>query len=43
MLDIRKFSWDMSLFLSQEFDLLSIDENIQQGHQLCLINITQML
>jgi argininosuccinate lyase len=24
MLDIRKFSWDMSLFLSQEFNLLSL-------------------
>ena len=26
MLDVRKFSWDMSLFLSQEFDLLKIDK-----------------
>ena len=24
MLDIRKFSWDVSLFLSQEFNLLSL-------------------
>ncbi|MDA8999398.1 argininosuccinate lyase [Gammaproteobacteria bacterium] len=31
MLDIRKFSWDMSLFLSQEFDLLSIDSKYSTG------------
>ena len=31
MLDIRKFAWDMSLFLSQEFDLLNIDEIYQTG------------
>ena len=31
MLDIRKFSWDMSLFLSQEFDLLSIDDKYSTG------------
>ena len=26
MFDIRKFAWDMSLFLSQEFNLLTIDD-----------------
>ena len=31
MLDIRKFSWDMSLFLSQEFDLVEIDSIYQTG------------
>ncbi|MDB4238555.1 argininosuccinate lyase [Gammaproteobacteria bacterium] len=31
MLDIRKFSWDMSLFLSQEFELLSIDSKYSTG------------
>ena len=31
MLDIRKFAWDMSLFLSQEFDLLNIDGIYQTG------------
>jgi|TARA_B110000444_G_scaffold180875_2_gene169648 argininosuccinate lyase len=31
MLDIRKFSWDMSLFLSQEFDLVSINSVYQTG------------
>ena len=31
MLDIRKFSWDMSIFLSQEFNLLSIPEQYQTG------------
>ena len=31
MLDIRKFSWDMSLFLSQEFDLLNIDSKYLTG------------
>ena len=31
MLDIRKFSWDISLFLSQEFDLLSIDDKYSTG------------
>lgn len=31
MLDIRKFSWDMSLFLSQEFDLIEIDSIYQTG------------
>ena len=31
MLDIRKFSWDMSLFLSQEFNLLSIDSKYSTG------------
>ena len=31
MMDIRKFSWDMSLFLSQEFNLLSIDKRYSTG------------
>ncbi|MDC0962337.1 argininosuccinate lyase [Gammaproteobacteria bacterium] len=31
MLDVRKFSWDMSLFLSQEFDLLKIDRAYLTG------------
>ena len=31
MLDVRKFSWDMSLFISQEFDLLSIDNAYLTG------------
>ena len=31
MLDIRKFSWDMSLFLSQEFNLLKINEKYSTG------------
>ena len=31
MLDVRKFSWDMSIFLSQEFNLLSIPEKYQTG------------
>tara|TARA_B100001059_G_scaffold103807_1_gene103669 strand:- start:3419 stop:4702 length:1284 start_codon:yes stop_codon:yes gene_type:complete len=31
MLDVRKFSWDMSLFLSQEFDLIEIDSIYQTG------------
>lgn len=31
MMDIRKFSWDMSLFLSQEFNLLSIDTKYSTG------------
>ena len=31
MLDVRKFSWDMSLFLSQEFDLLKIDKAYLTG------------
>jgi argininosuccinate lyase len=31
MLDVRKFSWDMSIFLSQEFNLLSIHEKYQTG------------
>ena len=31
MLDLRKFAWDMSLFLSQEFNLLSIDNKYSTG------------
>ncbi|MDC3375896.1 argininosuccinate lyase [Gammaproteobacteria bacterium] len=31
MLDVRKFSWDMSLFLSQEFDLLKINKAYLTG------------
>lgn len=31
MLDIRKFAWDMSLFMSQEFNLLTIDKAYQTG------------
>ena len=31
MLDVRKFAWDMSLFMSQEFNLLSIDEAYLTG------------
>ena len=31
MLDIRKFTWDMSIFLSQEFNLLSIPQKYQTG------------
>ena len=31
MLDVRKFSWDMSIFLSQEFNLLSSHEKYQTG------------
>ena len=31
MLDIRKLSWDMSLFLSQEFNLLKINEKYSTG------------
>ena len=31
MLDVRKFSWDMSLFLSQEFNLLKIDKAYLTG------------
>ena len=31
MLDIRKFSWDMSLFLTQEFNLLSIASKYSTG------------
>ena len=31
MLDIRKFSWDMSLFLSQEFNLVNIDSMYLTG------------
>lgn len=31
MMDIRKFSWDMSLFLSQEFNLLSINKRYSTG------------
>ena len=31
LMDIRKFSWDMSLFLSQEFNLLSIDKRYSTG------------
>ena len=31
MLDVRKLSWDMSLFMSQEFDLLTIDNSYLTG------------
>jgi len=31
MLDVRKFAWDMSLFMSQEFNLLAIDEAYLTG------------
>ena len=31
MLDVRKFSWDMSLFMSQEFNLLTIDKAYLTG------------
>ena len=31
MFDLRKFSWDMSLFLSQEFNLLKIDKKYLTG------------
>ena len=31
MLDVRKFAWDMSLFMSQEFNLLTIDEAYLTG------------
>ena len=31
MLDVRKFSWDMSIFLSQEFSLLSIASMYSTG------------
>lgn len=31
MLDVRKFAWDMSLFMSQEFNLLTIDQAYQTG------------
>ena len=31
MLDVRKFSWDTSLFLTQEFNLLSIDSKYLTG------------
>lgn len=31
MLDVRKFAWDMSLFMSQEFNLLTIDKAYQTG------------
>ena len=31
MLDVRKFAWDMSLFMSQEFNLLNIDKAYLTG------------
>ena len=31
MLDVRKFAWDMSLFISQEFNLLTIDKAYLTG------------
>jgi argininosuccinate lyase len=31
MFDVRKFSWDMSLFLSQEFNLLKINKKYLTG------------
>jgi argininosuccinate lyase len=31
MFDVRKFAWDMSLFMSQEFNLLAIDEAYLTG------------
>ena len=31
MLDVRKFAWDMSLFMSQEFNLLTIDKTYLTG------------
>ena len=31
MLDLRKFAWDMSVFLSQEFNLLAIDNKYSTG------------
>jgi argininosuccinate lyase len=31
MLDLRKFSWDMSLFLTQEYNLLNIDSKYSTG------------
>lgn len=31
MLDVRKFAWDMSLFMSQEFNLLTINEAYLTG------------
>jgi argininosuccinate lyase len=31
MLDVRKFAWDMSLFMSQEFNLLTIDDAYLTG------------
>ena len=31
MLDVRKFSWDMSIFLSQEFNLLSVASKYLTG------------
>ena len=31
MLDLRKFAWDMSLFMSQEFNLLTIDKAYLTG------------
>jgi len=31
MLDVRKFAWDMSLFMSQEFNLLTIDKAYLTG------------
>ncbi len=31
LLDIRRFSWDMSLFLTEEFNLLSIDDSYTTG------------
>ena len=31
LLDVRKFSWDMSLFLTQEFNLLSIGSQYSTG------------
>ena len=31
LLDIRKFSWDMSIFLTQEFNLLTIDPRYSTG------------
>ena len=43
MIDVRKFSWDMSMFLTQEFNLLTIPSKYLTDHQLCLINLIQML
>ena len=31
MLDVRKFSWDISLFVTQEFNLLSLDSKYSTG------------
>ena len=31
MLDVRKFSWDMSIFLAQEFNLLSLPSKYSTG------------